>query len=276
MTVYRDAAESDKSELIRLWSSSFGDPDDMVEDFLSNFGIGTGVAGIKDGKIVCAAYILPTGGIHLPHGVTHSCCYIYAVAVLPEYRGFGLGREITKEAVRISKERGFEFSVLKPSDLGLFDFYRKLGFADFSYLNELTFYNQELPVWDAKNNIAAVSAEEYLSLRERLLSETVHVIPSLAEILYQAKLGELYCLTLGQTNGCAAVEKYGDTAYIKELIIPENDIQAAVSLLSEIVPSAEYKVRVPVFAESNETPNGMISPNFEIGLNKPFLGLAFD
>ncbi len=276
MVTFRGASESDNLGLIRLWNRSFGDPENLIKDFLNHFGTEIGVVGIQDGIIACAAYILPTVGIHMPGAGRLSCSYIYAVAVLPEYRGSGLGQELTKAALYFSNKRGFEYSVLKPSDRGLFEFYRKLGFRDFFRTKELSFYKRELLAPDAKSRITSVSGEEYQTLREDALSGAVHIIPSAAGISYQAKLGWLFGLKLGQSAGCAAVEKYGDTAYIKEMIVPEKDIPEAVSLISEMVPATVYHVRVPAYNKGASKPNGMIYPSLKTEQKNPFLGLAFD
>ena len=276
MMFFRSAAESDITQLIKLWNCSFGDTETVVKSFINHFGIETGVVGISNDEVACSAFIIPTDGILIPGTAKLSCSYIYAVAVEPEFRGQGLGKEITRESLRFSKERGFDFSVLKPSDAGLFDFYSKLGFKNFSYSNELTFNRSELPSRDNNSKISTVSSEEYQILREAMLSDTVHTVPTYRGIAYQAKLGGLYGLTLGQHSGCAAIEKFGDSVFIKELIVPETEIPAAVSLIYEIIPASVYKVTVPVYDESTAIASGMIYPSLKTQQKKPFIGLVYD
>ncbi|HEX2646232.1 MAG TPA: GNAT family N-acetyltransferase [Candidatus Dormibacteraeota bacterium] len=54
---------------------------------------------------------------------------IYNVAVLPEARGKGIGREVTLAALRDARELGFSLSTLGSSDLGL-PVYLRIGYEE--------------------------------------------------------------------------------------------------------------------------------------------------
>jgi ribosomal protein S18 acetylase RimI-like enzyme len=69
----------------------------------------------------------PVGGaaVFLAEGVAG----IYNVAVVPEARGKGIGREVTLAALRDARELGFSLSTLGSSDLGL-PVYLRIGYEE--------------------------------------------------------------------------------------------------------------------------------------------------
>lgn len=276
MPLFRSAENKDAPLIRRLWSRSFGDSEEDVQGFLEHFGIDIAVVSEDSGTVTGAAYIIPTDGIYLPNGVIKSCSYIYAVAVSPEFRGTGMGKELMKAALRFSKERGFEYSSLKPSDEGLFEFYRKLGFETFSYINELRLSKSELKQITLPCSIFSVTPSEYALIRENALKDIAHIRPSLKGIEFQKRLGKLYSITIGDITGCAAVEVYGNKCRIKELLVSENMISDAVSLIASKVPADTFRTLTPVYDESKSIPNGMIYPPLDIKTKNSFLGLAYD
>jgi ribosomal protein S18 acetylase RimI-like enzyme len=276
MPFFRSAEEKDAPKLRRIWSRTFGDSEGAVQRFLDHFGIEIGVVGIEKGVITCAAFIIPTDGIRLLNGETKSCLYIYAVAVLHEFRGSGYGKELMKAAMRISRERGFAYTVLKPSDSGLFEFYRKLGFQNFAYANELRFLRSELKKPAVSSEISQVTPKEYSQIRENALKDFAHIKLSLKGIEFQGLLGELYSINIDGITGCASVEVYGVKCNIKELLIPKELIFEAVSLLAVKTRADKLRAVMPVFDESSSCPNGMIYPPLEASEKNAFLGLAYD
>lgn len=57
--------------------------------------------------------------------------YLDSMAILPEYRGFGIGHELMKDALAIAGARGFKRAslIVECSKPGLRDYYAKLGFC---------------------------------------------------------------------------------------------------------------------------------------------------
>lgn len=276
MTQFRFSQEQDRPKLKEVWKCSFGDSDELIERFLDHFGVNSGIVGEFGGDIVCAAYILPTDGLVLEDKSRHSCSYLYAISVLPEYRGNGLGKEVTLAAIEFSSKLGNEFTVLKPSDEGLFDFYASLGFADFSYSNELKLSPSELIAAENNLKILPISPEKYHSIRDLNLEGRAHIALSGKAAAYQGRLGELYCLRHEGNEYCAAVEKAGDTLFVKELIVPEALIMLAVSAISAEIPASSYQVALPVFDKSSAVKTGMIFPAQDFTSDLPFLCLAYD
>ena len=276
MTLFRFAHAQDRPKLKEIWKRSFGDPEELIDRFLDHFGVGSGIVGELDGEIVCAAYILPTAGLVTKDGSRRSCSYLYAVSVMPDYRGNGLGKDITFAALDFSHRLGNEFAVLKPSDEGLYEFYRSLGFVEFSYANEFVLTPEQLSTFEKHLKILPISPEEYGRIRRKNLKGRTHIELSDKAISYQSKIGALYALLYEGSEYCAAVERNGSAVYIKELTVPGDLLLPAVSAISAEFPAAEYRVSVPVFDEKSAVRTGMIYPAEDFTSDNPFLCLAYD
>jgi len=276
MTQFRCAEVQDRPQLKNIWKSAFGDSDEVIDIFLDHFGVSSGVVGECCGKIICAAYILPTDGLVSKAKERYSCSYLYAIAVEPDYRGNGLGKELTLAATHCARESGYEFTVLKPSDEGLFDFYRSLGFADFSLANELQLTSSQLKCSENNLKILPISPKEYGIIRERNLAGITHIAISDRAAAYQYKLGTLFCLQYEGVQYCAAAEESNGMLFIKELLVPDSLIMSAVSIISRELPAEIYRVAVPVFDRKSAVRTGMIFPNRDFTDDMPFLCLAYD
>ncbi|NLL46144.1 MAG: GNAT family N-acetyltransferase [Clostridiales bacterium] len=276
MTRFRFSQEQDRPRLKEVWKISFGDSDELIDRFLDHFGVNAGIVGECGGDIVSAAYILPTDGLVMKDNSRRSCSYLYAISVLPDYRGNGLGKEITLAAVEYSSRLGYEYTVLKPSDEGLFDFYASLGFTEFSYANELSFSPSGQISTENNLKLLPISPEEYGRIRKRNLDGRTHIALSDKAAAYQGKLGALYCLYHEGNEFCAAVEKSNDTLFIKELLVPGDLVVPAVSALSREIPATNCRVTVPVFDEKTAVKTGMIFPAEDFTSDLPFLCLAYD
>jgi len=276
MTLFRFAQAQDRPKLKEVWKASFGDSDRLIDDFLDHFGADCGIVGECGGDIVCAAYILPESGLVLNDNRRYSCSYLYAIAVLPDYRGNGLGKDLTLAAVDCSRRLGNEFTVLKPSDEGLFDFYSSLGFAEFSYANELEFTPSQIKAPEKNLKILPILPKEYGRIREKYLSGRTYIALSDRAIAYQSKLGTLYCLRHEGAEYCAAVEKGNGALFIKELLVPEHLIMSALSSISVETPASIYRAAVPVFERKTAVRTGMIFPERDFTDDMPFLCLAYD
>ncbi len=276
MTVFRIATKEDLPQLVSLWTRCFGDGADFVQRFLDHFGCEIAVVSESAGAVSAAAYVIPTGGIRFPGGESRSCSYIYALSVLPEYRGGGLGKEITHAAVRFSAERGYDYAVLKPSGASLFEFYAKLGFKPFSYANEIRFEGTAPLINCCDYSLRPVSPSGYAELREELLKDRAHISLSLRQAEYQAKLGRLFSLESRNARGCAAIEAHKGFMNVKELLVPEIAPYTAVSAIVGAFPAEKYHIFSPVFDKSTAVPTGMVYPPLKAGYESPFLGLAYD
>lgn len=150
----RFASVSDYSAIIKIWNSAFGDSFEYIEKFLSLFGEYS-VVSENDGRIDGIMSLLPVS-LNNKNGR-----YIYAVAVSKEKRGQGIGKEL----IDFAKVNSEDFCVLVPADKGLFEYYRKLGFFDNSYIAECK----------KTDNDEEISVKEYIELRDKYFNGTNYI-----------------------------------------------------------------------------------------------------
>ena len=92
----------ERQGLLSLWETVFGDGGGFVNSFLDGTGVEIGgFAAVENGVTAAAAYTV--GGISVG-GVPYP--YIYAVSTLPEFRGHGLGAEVSEACAAEAESRG--------------------------------------------------------------------------------------------------------------------------------------------------------------------------
>ena len=155
---------SDYEDIIRIWNEAFGDSKDFILAFLDNFSQ--------------YVYILDNYAIMTLLPVTlnnKKGRYIYAVAVDKRMRNCGFGKKL----IQFAKENCEDFCVLVPADIGLFEYYKKLGFSENSNIGKFERVN-----WDIK-----ISAKEYFELRDKHFNGRNYIKWSENELL---KIASLY------------------------------------------------------------------------------------
>jgi GNAT superfamily N-acetyltransferase len=182
-----------KGELKSLWKEVFGDTDEYIERFFGEYySPELCVYSVRDGRTAAAAYLMPAGDFMQPDGGSVPCAHIYAVGVLPEYRGLGLGKDVTERCAMLGLERGFGAVILHPADEGLFRFYKSLGFYT-------SFYESPC-LKPPGRGLLPIAAGEYRSLRETYLQGTAHVNLDIKALEYfesqggQFFKGENFCM----------------------------------------------------------------------------------
>lgn len=164
----RFANASDYSSIIEIWNNAFGDSPEYIKKFLSLFGEHS-VVSENDGEIDGIMSLLPVS-LNNKNGR-----YIYAVAVSPKMRGQGIGKEL----ISFAKKNCEDFCVLVPADEGLFDYYRKLGFLDNSYISE----------YEETKKEKKISPKEYIELRDKYFKGKNYIKWSEEQLL---KIASLY------------------------------------------------------------------------------------
>ena len=121
--------------------------------------------------------------------------------------------------------------------------------------------------------------------RETLLAGGLHVSYGGTMLGYQQALcetggGGLFALTVDGRQGCACVERWEDTAAVKELLLPPELEKRGLAALAEQMGAARWTVRVP---DPAGTPFGMlrwyrqdIARRWDWLHAAGHLGLAFD
>ena len=81
--------------------------------------------------------------------------YLYAIATAAEWRGRGFAGGLIREAIDISRARGYKAVMLIPSNESLVEYYKRFGFGEPSY--KLDFSNgYDLGTGDAERDVAVV------------------------------------------------------------------------------------------------------------------------
>ncbi len=111
-----------KEECAAVFESVFGD---AREDILTFYGMADVVTVYEEmgGVTVGIAHILPVTCGSLRGG------YLYAVGVLPEYRGQGVFNRLMQKCEQVCLDRGYDFSCLIPATAALADTYRRHGYT---------------------------------------------------------------------------------------------------------------------------------------------------
>lgn len=220
-----------------------------------------------------------------PGGRTVKAAYLYGMGTHPEHRGKGFAGQLLNYAdFYLHGKR--DCLVTMPAEPSLHTFYRKFGFCECFPLLE----GEVTPraVREGETSLP-LDAAGYDALRERLLAERYHVsygaLTGLQESLCAFSGGSLLSLNVNGVPGCAAVERWGDTALCKELLIAPGALEGALALAAQAVYAKRFVLRRPAFwpgAGLSRRDFGMIKWYDPIaakrcqGADEPYLGLAFD
>lgn len=172
--MFRPATRSDLPAILALWGEAFGDSPEAVSYFFQSFPN-------------CISYVAEDAGmvVSMVHALRQTlspdipAAYIYAVATRRSHRGKGLCRDLMAFAEQDLQKRGFACAVLTPGELGLFDYYDRLGY-------QIAFTRRRTPFPGG----TPISLDAYLTRREQLLT-VPHVVYDEATLRYAAAAYDL-------------------------------------------------------------------------------------
>ena len=238
----------------------------------------------EDGEIRAMAGLLNLT-LTEPGGKTVKAAYLYGMGTHPDHQGRGLAAQLLNYADFYLRGKR-DCLVTMPATPELHAFYAKFGFSEFFPLQE----GEVTPrnVQEGETSVP-VSAAQYDALREQLLADHFHVsyghLTGLQENLCRYSGGSLLHLQVNGLRGCAAVEQWGETAIIKELLIPPEGLEGALALVAQAVYAKQFILRRPAFRPDDRLAAkdfGMIKWYDPIAAkrwqdaDRPYLGLAFD
>ena len=199
----------------RLWHETFHDPEELTEIFyLMLPDMGSAVVAVEDKKVIGMANVI--NGMELIDSGKDApiCGYIYAVAVAPEHRGRGIGKELCLAAEKLARKRESSIVCTLPAEAGLYDWYKDImGF-------ETVLYRKSFEAkCEALEMCMELSSTEYMLWRENMLRGKKHLHPSNITLEWEKQFckvfgGGLYACA----SGICAAMKDGDTCVIKELV----------------------------------------------------------
>ena len=206
----------------KLWHEVFGDPEELTEIFYIMLeDMGSAVVAVENHRVIGMANVIngmeliESGVQYIEHEKEPPVCgYIYAVAVSPEHRGRGIGRELCLEAEKLAKKRESDIVCTLPASPSLYEWYKDImGFEP--VLRRQSF---EVPC-EGSEMCMELSSTEYMMWRENMLRNKTHLHPSHITLEWQKQFckvfgGGLYACGSGI---CAAMVD-GETCYIKEVV----------------------------------------------------------
>lgn len=295
MNGIRFATEKDIDELKNLWKICFGDSDAFIQYYFKEEFKTNRVLLLEDKKIASMLTMIPIQ-LSVPNDKKYRGVMLYAVATHPTFQGKGLSTQLMDYAKSYLKGQGMDIITLVPASTSLADFYAKRGYAAGFYHRESNFSHKELQEYpihiDSSFILEASSPSDYQQVRERHLSSYVHQSYDIDGVAYQKRLSflsscDIYLIrSQRELIGCAIIEKLDNNElFIKELLVPEEAIMHVMKSISNMFPSDQYHLRLPVNIGEGmggiEKAFGMyqlldsdLSQYFKDG--KGYLGIAYD
>lgn len=217
----REVRAEDAAELARLWNRVFGDPKELALAFLAELPtLGGGVCAEESGKLLGAAYAVTDFRL-----AELRPAYLYAIGVLPEARGRGLGKRLTREAAALGRRLGADFVCTLPANAPLYPWYERLIGV------HCALYRRAQRI-ESRPGVRprALTPEEYGLRREALLRDRPHVTAGSALLRYERENcrcfgGDLYAVGAG--IAMASLDE-GETR-IRELLAPEGENLSALA-----------------------------------------------
>ncbi len=246
MEELRRSLPGDEAALKRLWSDVFRDDPEHIDSFFEKlYAPGMAWVYLADGEIVSAAYILKIGDF-ISEGSWTPCRIVHALGTHPAFRGRGYGGKVLAAAVQEATRSGL--GAVCPTEPSLFGWFEKFGFRPAFAAMVQDCSDVEIPL---HGSAALVTVRGYAALREELLHgrEYIDVELRALEVLerkYRRSGGGLYYLVSDGARCCAAVEKEGERALIRELIVPSGSVYNAAALASRAVGCTHFSYRTPL------------------------------
>lgn len=273
----RKACSADITELQEIWSGIFGDSYRFLDSFFSLlFPVSTAFVADDDGQLIGSAYIIEISTLK-NKDVSIPCPYIYAVGVLPEFRGKGIGKQLILACRDYCREKGWA-SCLVPADSGLFDYYERSA----AYVPGFTVSEYELEQEGAvKAEISAIDAEKYGELREKLLTDTAHLEFNSVGLKFWKSICEIqdggfYKLSAENSYAIAACEFGDEGFFIKELLCSDDNARGfAAALLWHFDYDTGY-YRTPANAKHPESTRTFGMLDSVVSGGPHYFGPAFD
>ncbi|MDD3168368.1 MAG: GNAT family N-acetyltransferase [Eubacteriales bacterium] len=289
----RHAKKEDLKELKEIWKLAFGDEDRFINLYFQSRDWSSETAVLLvDGRIVSMQTVIP---VHLigEDGGKSSAAMLYAVATHPDFQKRGFADQLIGFSNQTLLSEGISITVLVPATEELFRFYGKRGYHKGFYIREAVLSRADIEALAGRDSsccrISSIEAAEYNLLRKRLLRGQPYLDYREEELSFQKKLArmsgaDLYVLELGGTEGCAYAERISqEEVIVKELLLPEHSLSAAVCRISALLPAEKYTVRTP--PHCGEALGGMVRPFGMLRMNsrndcpsglQSYLGIAYD
>ena len=166
---YQSAEQIHIPQMCRLWRLVFGDSEDYIMQFYRHwFGKAVCLTALDGGQVVGILHLLPVRTAD--SGRKRLSSYLYACAVLPEFRRQGIFRRmlqtVTEELLHPE-----ELSVILPASEHLFTYYGKAGFQRLPFCSTLTCHAaQDTPYQELL--VSELQTPDFVRLRRPLAEQS--------------------------------------------------------------------------------------------------------
>ena len=258
MEELRKSVPGDEPGLKALWRDVFQDDQERIDGFFEKlYTPGMAQVYLAEGRIVSAAYILKIGDF-ISEGNWTPCRVIHALGTHPSFRGRGFGGKVLASAVEEATRSGL--GAVCPTEPSLFAWFEKFGFSPVFGAMTQDCADVEIPL---HGSAAVVTVRGYAALREELLHGRAYIDVDMRALEYQELLckrsgGGLFYLVSDGVRCCAAVEKAGERALIRELIVPSGSVYNAAALASRAVGCTHFTYRTPLRQGDTFAPFAML------------------
>lgn len=278
-----------------IWKLCFGDYDHYIDFYFANrYKEDETAVLLHDGEIMAMLTMLPVRTV-TPKEQSFKTAMLYAIATHPQYRNRGFATQLMNFSSQYLKTKKNDLSVLVPAKRELFNYYRKQRYQEGFYIREVLLTREGVDCLPINRScqcmISSITPEEYNLRRNIQLSGRLFISYQDEDIAYQKKLSQqsgtdIFAIDIEGNQGCLTVERItADKVLIKEILLPEDYINAALINIAKQLFAKEYILRTPPYL--GEKFGGIIRP---FGMTKVigkgnlliapedlgYLGLAFD
>ncbi len=245
------AEQSMRPALAAMWRECFGDGNDYVDLYFSNFDITRHTMVFIDGERPASMLSLLPMTVVTRAGILPAR-YIYAVATLPSYQGRGLSSKLLEAAHKQMQQAGVKLSVLVPASPELYNFYGKRGFHTEFYMGNTEVPAEQIPPYQGSFAISEANCADFMEIRERAFGGRTMFVrwdgEALAYRLAETAFAGGETLLLSTPEGRAVAVCYPDQqgVLVKELALDGMSIQAALGVLQNKYHAPEYRLRLPM------------------------------
>jgi len=260
--------KEDLEGLKEIWKLCFGDEDSFIDlYFQSRDWLKETAVLLLDGRIVSMLTMIPVDMIR-ENGENCKASMLYAIATHPAYQKRGFADKLIHFSNQYLLSEQVSVTLLVPAGEDLFRFYEKGGYQEGFFVREAVLNRDEIEVLAGRESmpcrVTPIEPSGYNNLRRKLLTGHPYLDYRDEEISFEKQLGQIYdadllAIEIDGTEGCAYYERISQEEVImKELLIPDRYLAAALKQISAMIPGEKYIVRTP--PHSGEILGGAVRP----------------
>ncbi|HML37456.1 MAG TPA: GNAT family N-acetyltransferase [Bacillota bacterium] len=299
----RIAKKEDLLQLKEIWKLCFGDEESFIDFYFQSRDWLREMAVMSlDGRIVSMLTMIPVV-LTDRNGKKFQASMLYAIATHPDFQKRGFAERLIEYSNEYLLSKDIFATLLVPAGENLFRFYEKRGYRDGFFVREAVLSRGEIERLTeptageafpsdpaASCRIEPAEAARYGQIRSEQLKKRPYLEYREEEIAFEKQLAltsgaGLFAIEAGSCEdgfensceggfeGCAYAERISEREVIvKELLISDLYLAAALKQLAKLLPAEKYFVRTPSYA--GESLGGTVRPFGMLRINGSGHGLS--